>query len=184
MKVGAYLLIGLVLGIGSTSWVLSKQGQAGQVLAEEVVEATPVPTLSPTPSSSPSPSPTPSPTPKPTVTPSPSPSPSPLTVTFYTSQQVNELVDKYAGEYGVSPHVLRHVALCESGFDPLANRNEPYAGLYQFGPVTWGKYRDKMKENEDAALRFDAQAAVKTAAYVFSLDSQGIWPNCLPEKAR
>ena len=155
MKIGIYMLIGFVLGMGSASLVLAKKDRAGQVLAEEVMEATP----------------------------SPTPSPVPLAVTLYTSQEIYELVEKFAAEYGVSPHVLRHVAVCESGFNPEAV-NGPHGGLYQFGSVTWEKYRGKMGEDADSRLRFDAQAAVKTAAYVFSLDSQGIWPNCLPEEAR
>jgi len=61
--------------------------------------ASPVPTLETTPS------PTPSPTEKPTITPIPVPLPT------FTSQQIYEYIEKFAGQYGVSADILRHIAV-------------------------------------------------------------------------
>ncbi len=129
--------------------------------------ASPVPTLETTPS------PTPSPTEKPTITPIPVPLPT------FTSQQIYEYIEKFAGQYGVSADILRHIAVCESGFNHMA-KNLNYGGLYQFGPSTWKNIRISMGEETDANLRFNAEEAVQTAAYVLKENKAYIWPNCLP----
>ncbi len=116
--------------------------------------------------------PTPSPTPTPTLTPTPTPGAS--------SQQINGFIDQFSGQYGVDPNKIRHTALCESGFNPGAV-NGPYAGLFQFDGRTWQTYRNRMGKDADAALRIHAQEAVETAAYVYSVNATGIWPNCIPE---
>jgi len=131
----------------------------------ETVTATPIPEPTVAPTS------TPVPTPKPTPTLPPQPA--------FTSQQINEFIDRFAAQYNVSPHILRHIALCESGFNPSA-LYVGYAGLYQFGPVTWKNVRIKMGEDPDINLRYNAEEAVQTAAYVLSTGKTGIWPNCAP----
>ena len=127
--------------------------------------------------------PTPSPTPEPTETPIPmptkSPTPTPIPQPTYSSQQINELINRFASQYGVSPDILRHIALCESGFNPLAS-NGDYVGLYQFDPTTWKNIRTKMGEDTDSALRANAEEAVQTAAYNLHINNAGIWPNCIP----
>ncbi len=133
--------------------------------------ATASPTVFPTPSPTPSPTPEATPTPKPTPTPVPQPT--------FSSQQINEFVDRFAVQYNVSPHILRYIALCESDFDPSAFY-VGYAGLYQFGPVTWRNVRIKMGEDPDPALRYNAEEAVQTAAYNLHINNAGIWPNCVP----
>ena len=118
-----------------------------------------------------------SPLPSPTI--SPLPSPTSVVAVQVSSQQINEYMDKYAGQYGVDVNVLRHVALCESGFNPQAS-NLIYAGLFQFSPSTWRSYRNQMGEDNNIDLRFNAEEAVQTAAYVLSQGRGYIWPNCLP----
>lgn len=120
-------LLILVL-IGEVIYLVVPKKKETKVLAEKTQIVTPSPTEIPTPS----PSPTPSPTPKPTKKPTPKPSPQPQ----FSSEQVNGFVDRFAGQYGVDPNVLRHIAICESGFNPAAY-NAGYAGLFQFGSVTW-----------------------------------------------
>ena len=71
-----------------------------------------------TPSPSPTDSPTPEPTPTPTPVPTPKPTPTPVPQPTYSSQQINEFIDRFAAQYNVSPHILRHIALCESGLTP------------------------------------------------------------------
>jgi hypothetical protein len=133
------------------------------------------------PTASPSPSPTPEPTvaPTPKVVPTPKPTPTPVPQPTFSSQQINEFIDRFAAQYSVSPHVLRHIALCESGFNPSAYY-VGYAGLYQFGPATWKNLRIKMGEDPNMALRYNAEEAVQTAAYALSTGKTGIWPNCAP----
>lgn len=167
---------------------------------------TPTPTVRPratptTPIVSPSPLSTPAPigsSPTPTIagvsaqanivqtrqliaSPSPSltPSPTPLAVVPYTSQQINELINRFGGQYGVDPNIIRHVALCESGFNPAA-RNLIYGGLFQFSSSTWISFRNLMGEDTNAELRFNAEEAVQTAAYAISKGKGHIWPNCYP----
>jgi Soluble lytic murein transglycosylase and related regulatory proteins (some contain LysM/invasin domains) len=97
----------------------------------------------------------------------------------YTSAEINDFIDRFAGQYGVDPNVLRRVATCESGFNPMAT-NGTYAGLYQFSASTWASYRNQIGENSSADLRYDAEESVQTAAYVISVGKGFIWPNCMP----
>jgi len=130
-----------------------------------------------------------SPTAQPTITPSPTPLPTPKPIPVktatsvpqptFTSQQINGFIDKFAGQYGVDPNVIRSIALCESGFNPSA-KNYIYRGLFQFGPVTWQNIRVKMNENNNINLRLNAEDAVQTAAYAISTGDKAIWPHCYP----
>lgn len=88
-------------------------------------------------------------------------------------------IERFAGQYGVDPNVLRHVAVCESGFRADAI-NGPYAGLFQFNVNTWKNNRKLMGEDTNLDLRFNAEEATQTAAYLMSIGKRGIWPNCYP----
>jgi soluble lytic murein transglycosylase-like protein len=92
---------------------------------------------------------------------------------------MNVFIDRFGGQYGVSPDVLRYIALCESGFDPFAKKLS-YVGLFQFGPSTWQNIRSEIGEDKDISLRANAEEAVQTAAYAISIGKKGIWPNCYP----
>lgn len=140
-----------------------------------LVSLTPTMTLTPTQTPTPSLTPTIKITQTPTLTPTPSPIPQP----DYTSEQINGFIDRFAGQYGVDPHVLRRIAICESGFNPKAV-NGTYGGLYQFSPSTWRNNRILMGEDTDANLRFNAEEAAQTAAYMFSIGKGYSWPNCTP----
>ncbi|MFC1711869.1 transglycosylase SLT domain-containing protein [Patescibacteria group bacterium] len=156
-------------------------------LSSTSLAVSPSPILSPSPSPSPTltpkPSPTLSPTLKPTAVPTPVPtpipSPSPSKQPVFSSEEINSFIDQYAREYSVDPNILRHIAVCESGFNPLAE-NLYYAGLYQFSANTWSKYQILLNEDTNPDLRFNAKAAVKTAAYVLSINQEYIWPSCVP----
>lgn len=132
-----------------------------------------IPTISPSPL--PSPPPTIKPTPKPTVKPTPSPVPQPT----FTSEQIYEFTNRYAGQYGVDPNVIRAIAICESGFKPNAKYIK-YVGLFQFDVATWKSLRAKMGEDVNPDLRANAEEAVKTAAYAISIGKRYLWPNCNP----
>lgn len=138
--------------------------------------ASPAPIASP--SATPTPMPTSTPKPKPTLTsndapPTPTPTLNPAAADLYN------LTDHYAAEYKVSADTLRHIARCESGFNPRSAHLD-YAGLYQFSPGAWRTYRSQMQLDPNPDLRYDSIEAVRTAAYVLSINRQSIWPNCLP----
>ena len=145
------------------------------VLGETLITSpSPTPTQTPTLTEEPTPIPTRTPTPIPSPTPTPIPQPT------FSSQQINEFIDRFATQYSVEPHLLRYIALCESGFNPAAVKLS-YAGLYQFGPLTWKNLRTKMGEDTNSDLRLNAEEAVQTAAYTLHINNAGIWPNCIPK---
>ncbi len=125
--------------------------------------------------------PSPTPTPKPSIKPTPSPSatPKPIPQPLFSSEQIYGFTDRFASQYSVDANILRHIALCESGFNQSAT-NGPYLGLYQFGAITWSNFRKALGEDPDTALRLNAEEAVQTAAYALSLGKLHIWPNCQP----
>lgn len=165
----------VIISVGYYEIKILKDRTKGDVLSEKL--ASPIPSLIPTPTALPTPTstPTPTPTPKPKLTPTPTPLPQPT----FTSQEINGFIERFAAQYGVSPHVLRHIALCESGFNPQA-RKLNYAGLYQFTANTWKKYRQLMGEEINPDLRFNGEEAVQTAAYILSIDKAFVWPSCNP----
>jgi len=171
-----YFLAGiLVTALPLSAWTvfLSKKTEILSSQTESILTST----------TSPTPTPSPSPTPDPTTTPTPTPTPKPATPTpvplpAVSSQEINGFIDQFATQYNVDPNLLRHIAICESGFNPLS-KNGPYAGLYQFGPTTWQNYRVKLGEDINTNLRLNAQEAVQTAAYVLSINQAYIWPNCV-----
>jgi len=113
-------------------------------------------------------SPTKIPTPKPIATPS-----------MTSFEEVSGFVDRFSGQYGVDPNVIRHLAICESGFRSNAT-NGPYVGLFQFGSITWQNFRKEMGEDPNPELRYSAEESVQTAAYALSKGKGKIWPNCMP----
>jgi len=169
-----YFLLLVLTGEGIALFLINRAKSQEKILAEATVStATPIPTADPTPTPAPTSTPTPKPKPTPAKTLTPVPQPK------YTSQQINEFIDRFAAQYGVSPDVLRYIAICESGFNPEA-QNLGYAGLYQFGAVTWKNLRVKIGEDTDVNLRFNAEEAVQTAAYALSVGKSALWPNCYP----
>jgi len=87
------------------------------------------------------------------------------------------LIEKYGQEYGVDPGLLKQIAACESGYRTEA-ANGPYGGMYQFLASTWASNRKAMGASPDPNLRFDAEEAIKTAAFKISRDGAGAWPVC------
>lgn len=151
-----------------------------QVLGD-FAENTPTPTLTPSPTPTSTPTPTPTPTPLPSATPIPTltPTPTPVPLPPVSSEEIHRYIERFAGQYGVDPNVLRHIAQCESGYNP-SSISLSYAGLYQFGPTAWTKYRNLLGEDASLDLRFNAEESVQTAAYVLHLNQGYIWPSCLP----
>ena len=122
-----------------------------------------------TPTNTPSPTPTPIP---PTSTPTTMPTP-----IIITSTVLDELFTKYSSEYSVDKELMKRIAYCESGLNPNANTSQ-YAGLYQFSESLWISTRTLMRQNSDPNIRFNAEEAIRTAAFMISQNHLYIWPNC------
>lgn len=165
-----YILLFVIIWEVVTIYSIQKRKTVNKVLAVTTII---------TPSSSPEITPELTPIPTPRVTATPKPTPSPVPQPTFSSQQINEFISRFSSQYNVSPDILRYIALCESGFNPQAVKLS-YAGLYQFGPVTWKNIRKEMGEDTDINLRFNAEEAVQTAAYTLHVNNAGIWPHCIP----
>lgn len=167
-----WVLLIVLAGEVTYLYVNNSRKHQEKVLAEATLVPTPSPTLSPTPTESPTS--TPSPTPKPTKKPTPVPTPTPV-----SPAEINGFIDRFSSQYSVDPNVMRHIAVCESGFNPAAV-NGPYVGLYQFAITSWKNIRREMGEDTNINLRFSAEESAQTAAYAISKGKQGIWPHCEP----
>lgn len=96
-----------------------------------------------------------------------------------TPEEIHGFMERFAAQYSVDVNILRHIAVCESGFNPNAV-NGQYAGLYQYNITTWINNRILMGEDPNPDLRFNAEEAIQTTAYLLSLGKFHLWPNCKP----
>ncbi len=167
-------LIGVILGYEFTE--RTQEARKDAVLSE-ASEFAIEPTLSPT--DIPTPTLVASPTLHPTLVPTLRPTTTPISYPSVSSTQIHSFIERFSAQYGVDPNVLRHIAICESEFNPRAV-NGPYAGLYQFSGNTWKSHRILMGEDTNSDLRFNAEEAVQTAAFVLSSGRKDLWPNCYP----
>jgi hypothetical protein len=171
----------IILFFKTGYYLMSKINNSNQtkVLAESIeinnYEKPPVINPSPLPTNTPIPSPKPTAT----ETPSPFPTATPIPQPNFTSSEIHAFMERFSGQYGIDVNVLRHIAICESGFKPSAI-NGPYAGLFQFNKTTWSNNRIPMGEDPNPDLRFNAEEAIQTAAYLISLGKRHLWPNCYP----
>lgn len=91
----------------------------------------------------------------------------------------DQLFEKYAAEYGITSSTLSIISKCESGHNPQAlSSNQLYGGLFQFATPTWQSNRRAMGLDDNPSLRFNAEEAIKTAAFKISRDGVGAWPTC------
>ncbi len=125
----------------------------------------------------------PKPTPSaPAATPQPTPAPADPQTAVYEAPAAtgfDHLFEKYAAEYGVKSSTLSIISKCESGHNPQAlSSNQLYGGLFQFSAPTWQSNRRAMGLDDNPSLRFNAEEAVKTAAFKISRDGVGAWPTC------
>lgn len=166
------LLLVILIGEAVTLLLMHKPKSETKVLAE----ATVVPSITPIPmeTATPTATATPVPTPKPTKKPTPVPTPTPI-----SPAEVSAFVDRFATQYSVDVNVMRHIALCESGFNPNVI-NGPYVGLFQFDPTTWKDLRLEMGEDSNINLRLSAEESAQTASFAVSIGERNIWPHCNP----
>lgn len=99
----------------------------------------------------------------------------------FTSEEIHGFFEKYSNDYHIDINILRHIAVCESDFNPRAS-NLSYVGLFQFSKNTWIHYRNLLNEDPEPDLRLNIKESVKTAAYVLSINQAYIWPNCIPKQ--
>ncbi len=94
-------------------------------------------------------------------------------------ETIEDYVRQYGSEYNVDSNLLKRIAHCESGFNAQAiSPNGLYAGLFQFVDTTWISNRKAMGLDPNPDLRFNAEEAVKTAAFKIARDGTGAWPVC------
>lgn len=150
--------------------IISPLADADVLGETDVTEPSPSLELIPSPISEPTPTPTPRPTPKPIPTPTPLP-------TAATAVQMDTWFTQYSGSQSVSIEMLRKIAVCESGYNQFA-QNEIYGGLFQFSSSTWVSTRLQMNADSNPDLRFNAEEAIKTAAFRIATIGSAAWPNC------
>src|SRR3989338_6982295 len=114
--------------------------------------------------------PVPSATPRPSATVTPTPN-------RISAGDLEAFFSKYAEKESVDRDLLKKIAVCESGFNPAA-RNGIYGGLFPFSENSWQSLRRIMNLDTNPALRFNAEEAIKTAAYKLALNGRAAWPNC------
>lgn len=94
-------------------------------------------------------------------------------------EQIQNLITKYAQQYGADPDIMSVIAKCESGFRAEAlSPSGAYGGLYQFVSSTWVSNRKAMGLDPDPSLRFNGEEAIRTAAFKMGRDGYGAWPAC------
>ncbi|KKS98125.1 MAG: Protein containing Lytic transglycosylase-like, catalytic-like protein [Candidatus Gottesmanbacteria bacterium GW2011_GWA2_43_14] len=116
-------------------------------------------------------------TPVPTNTPRPTATPTPTPLPKITSGDLENYFTRYADKESVNRELLKKIAACESSFNPQA-RNGIYGGMFQFSENSWKNLRLLMNLNTDPELRFNAEEAIKTAAYKLAINGRVAWPNC------
>jgi resuscitation-promoting factor RpfB len=96
-----------------------------------------------------------------------------------TPADIEGMVRKYAAEYGANPDVMMVIAKCESGYRADAvSPSGAYKGMYQFVTSTWQSNRRAMGLDDNPNLMFNAEEAIKTAAFKMGRDGYGAWPAC------
>lgn len=152
------------------------QQKQTHVFAFALPDPTATPTRTPTPTSIPTATPTPTslPTPTPTAIPTATPTPPPVVVSL---GDMEELFTKYSGAYSVDRELMKKIANCESGFNPNAT-NGPYGGMFQYVDSSWSAMRSRMGADPNPDLRFNAEEAIRTAAFHISTGGTSAWPSC------
>lgn len=153
-----------------TNTVASLDLALNEAIIDRELELTPIPEAAITAAPSPNPTVKPEATPVPTKTPA----------AVLPASDYEPLFEKWAVHFGIDINLLKHIARCESRFNPGAVGGI-YGGMYQFSASTWKSTRIAMDHDSDPNLRFDANEAIKTAAFKIASGGQSAWKNCLPK---
>jgi hypothetical protein len=91
--------------------------------------------------------------------------------------EVHPYFHTYASQFNLDPGKLERIANCESHFHTTSDTGT-YGGMFQFSASTWRSTRNDMGLDPDPALRFNAEEAVRTAAFKISHGGLSAWPVC------
>lgn len=75
-----------------------------------------------------------------------------------------DIIEKYAGEFGIDPYILYAIIKCESGFDKDAVSGADAYGLMQLLPDTYEWLTYRTQEEFDPQLLFDPQTNIRYGA--------------------
>ena len=166
----------LTLGISALIYTIFTRNQTN-VLSPlaETTQAIEKPTIE-KPTNTPTFTPSPTLTPTPTII-SPTPTNTQTPIPVIAPSDLEEIFAKFSNEYNIDKELLKRIAKCESGLNANAS-NLGYAGLYQFSERLWDSTRSLMGLSTEPNLRYNAEEAIKTAAFMISQGHLGIWPNC------
>lgn len=117
------------------------------------------------------------PTPTPTEIPTPTPTPLKSVQAIVTSEDLENMFATHSSHYSVDKEMLKKIAKCESGFNAAA-RTSLYGGMFQFSESSWISTRSAMGMDTNTELRFNADEAIKTAAFKISTAGTRAWPSC------
>ena len=123
-----------------------------------IITETPIPTVT----SLPSLTPTGTPMPKPTI---------------LASDELEKLFTHYSEHYAIDKENLKRIAYCESKFNAGAV-NGLYGGMFQFSSRSWQVTRQRMGQDPNPNLRFNAEESIKTASFKIANGGISAWPNC------
>lgn len=165
----AVLAVSSLLAVGTYAYTLAAPNPQEKIISP--LPSNSVSTLSPTAT------PTPSPTMTPTLTPTAIPTPTATPTAIITSEDLERLFSQYSSQYSVENEQLKRIAQCESEFNSQA-RYLDYGGLFQFSSASWNSTRSLMGLDPNPDLRFNAEEAIKTAAFKISQEGISAWPNC------
>jgi len=81
-------------------------------------------------------------------------------------------IKRAAEHYGQNVNEAKSTAWCESRFNPSADTNPPYVGLFQFDGATWAgaPYGNKS--------RYSARYSALNAMWYWKLGQRSRWPVC------
>lgn len=113
----------------------------------------------------------------PTLTPTPTAIPITPTLVPVHAGELETMFAKYSELYSVNNDLLKKIARCESNLNPQSNSGV-YGGLFQFSETLWRTTRQAMGSDNNPELRFNAEEAIKTAAFKISRDGTNAWINC------
>lgn len=100
-----------------------------------------------------------------------------LTQPAPSRENLDLMFAEHADFYHVNKRTLEYIAYCESRYRPQVT-NGKHAGMYQFNPTTWIATRNRMGLDPNPDLRFDANEAIRTAAFKISNGGIGAWAVC------
>ena len=83
-------------------------------------------------------------------------------------REYQQLVEKYAAEYGVPEQVIYATVLNQSGFSSNRVSDDGRIGLMQLSPETFRWLTSMTKENLEAGILYDPETNIKYGAYMMS----------------